>query len=35
MNKFTVGTFIACMFVSFMLGFLMCHKLYTSLAGKI
>jgi hypothetical protein len=31
MKDMTWGTFIACMFCAFMIGFLACHKLYSGL----
>jgi hypothetical protein len=31
MKDFTWGTFISCMFLCFMLGFLACHKIYAGL----
>jgi hypothetical protein len=31
MKNMPVGTFICCLFLSFVLGFLMCHKLYSGL----
>jgi hypothetical protein len=31
MKEMTWGTFISCMFLCFMLGFLACHKLYIGL----
>lgn len=34
MKDMTWGTFTACMFLSFMLGFLACHKLYAGLEEK-
>lgn len=35
MNPFTWGTFLSCMFLSFMLGFLACHVIYAGLDRKI
>ena len=34
MKNMTVGTFICCLFLAFMLGFLMCHKLYTGIENR-
>ena len=31
MKDMTFGTFLSCLFLSFMLGFLACHKLYVGL----
>jgi hypothetical protein len=35
MKSMTLGTFLSCLFLSFTLGFLMCHKVYLGLEGKI
>lgn len=34
MKDITFGTLLSCMFLSFMLGFLSCHKLYAGLDEK-
>lgn len=34
MKDFTWGTFISCMFLSFAIGFITCHKLYNGLDRK-
>lgn len=34
MKEMTFGTFISCLFLAFMLGFLACHKLYMGLEKK-
>jgi len=35
MKPFTWGTFLSCMFLAFMLGFLTCHKIYVGIDRKI
>jgi hypothetical protein len=34
MKDMTWGTFISCMFLSFVIGFLACHKLYAGLGER-
>lgn len=34
MKDMTWGTFISCMFLSFVIGFLACHKLYAGLEER-
>lgn len=34
MKEMTFGTFVSCLFLAFVLGFLACHKLYMGLEKK-